>query len=396
MGFIGIIFSHTSLPYQQSRILKGIDAMIRDSASMSVMIETIGSRNQRWLQRKRDEFLLLLDESRDGNTIPRTKRIVDGMQKVGGQSNSLPRSIVRQTSSSQHAFSSLSSSSGSGGSSSEGKDHEMRSKRRRKLHNQTTPAAAKGSEVQISQSSGSSNDNNKHASFPGDAIPEETGDSSSSSCDDEPLREPDKGSETPASTETQLLAPPQGPNSPTDLARPVLGNHVGAQLPANIARSGISHDVKPSASMALPNGHANLSRAPATALPPFAGLGRQRPALPVGGPAAASIASNGGDPLLAASMVAQVHTLRHKESLLSGGSLTGDRNLIDDDRSVPSNSSTKKSRGIRAGYYINEDDMILTDNVLMCPFLLKSQGAVDNGALAECIMPGESSISFLK
>jgi len=95
-------------------------------------------------------------------------------------------------------------------------------------------------------------------------------------------------------------------------------------------------------------------------------------------------------------MVAQVHTLRQKESLLSGGSLSGDRNLVDDDRSVSSSSSTKKPRGIRAGYHINEDDMILTDNVLMCPFLLKSQGAVGNGALAECVMPGESSVIVLQ
>jgi len=397
---------------KQSRILKGIDAMIRDSASMSVMIESIGSRNQLWLQRKRDEFLHLLNESRGGKAIPRTRRIVDDLQKVCGQSD-MPRNIVRQTSSSQHAVSSLSSSSGSGGSSSEDKGHEMRSKRRRKLHNKTAPAAANGAEIQIS------NDNGKHASFPEHPISEETGDSGnlnssgqeetdsdnnsrvakkqhisdySSSCDDEPLRESNKGSETPASTETQLLAPPQGPIPLSDLARPVLGHHEVSQLPTNIARSGISHDVKPSA-IALPNGHPNLRKAPATALPPFAGLGRRHHALPACGPAAASVASKGGDPLVAASMVAQVYTLRQKESLLSGGSLTGDRNLLDDDRSV-SSSSSKKPRGIRAGYHINEDDMILTDNVLMCPFLLKSQGAVKNGALAECIMPGMLRATF--
>ena len=385
------------------------------------MIESIGSRNQLWLQRKRDEFFLLLDGSRDGKSIPRTRRVVYGLQKVGGQSDSMPRNIARQTSSSQHAISSLSSSSGSAGSggsagsSSEGKGQEMRSKRRRKSHNNASPAAATGAEIQIS------NDNDKHTSFPGDPISEETGDSGnlnssgqeetdsdnnsrvakrqhisdfSSSCDDEPLRESNKGSETPASTETQLLAPPQDPNPLSDLARPGSGQHGVAQLPTNIARSGISHDVKPS-EIALPNGYANLSRAPATELPPFAGLGRKH-ALPADGPAAASVASSGGDPLVAASMVAQVHTLRQKESLLSGGSLSGDRNLVDDDRSVSSSSSTKKPRGIRAGYHINEDDMILTDNVLMCPFLLKSQGAVGNGALAECVMPGESSVIVLQ
>jgi hypothetical protein len=53
-----------------------------------------------------------------------------------------------------------------------------------------------------------------------------------------------------------------------------------------------------------------------------------------------------------------------------------------------SQSSRQKYRGIQASYYINEDDMVMTDDVLMCPFTFRSLDAVWCGALAECVMPG--------
>merc|ERR1711862_1078449 len=100
-----------------SRILKGVEAMIRDTASMSVMIETIGSRNHQWLERKRDDFILTMDPS-SGNTLNRTRSIVSGLQNAGGVQH-MPHNILRQSSQTQHAISSLSSSSGSGGSSND-------------------------------------------------------------------------------------------------------------------------------------------------------------------------------------------------------------------------------------------------------------------------------------
>jgi hypothetical protein len=48
----------------------------------------------------------------------------------------------------------------------------------------------------------------------------------------------------------------------------------------------------------------------------------------------------------------------------------------------------EKLVSIKAYYHLNEDDMILTDDVLMCPFIFRSQDAVLCGALSECVMPG--------
>ena len=85
--------------------------MIRDSASMAVMIETIGSRNARWLQRKRDEFL-----SRDssvGDARRQANNADNSSTGTSSASGNMP-SMVGNTRM-QHAVSSLSnSSSGSG------------------------------------------------------------------------------------------------------------------------------------------------------------------------------------------------------------------------------------------------------------------------------------------
>jgi len=49
---------------------------------------------------------------------------------------------------------------------------------------------------------------------------------------------------------------------------------------------------------------------------------------------------------------------------------------------------------IRASYHVNEDDMILMDDVLMCPFTFRSHDAVLCGSLAECVMPGMLRANF--
>jgi len=66
---------------------------------------------------------------------------------------------------------------------------------------------------------------------------------------------------------------------------------------------------------------------------------------------------------------------------------------IDND-ATSSQSSGQNQRGIQAHYHINEDDMILTDDVLMCPFIFRSREAVWYGALAECVQPGMLRATF--
>jgi PAS domain-containing protein len=60
-------------------------------------------------------------------------------------------------------------------------------------------------------------------------------------------------------------------------------------------------------------------------------------------------------------------------------------------------SSSNSSNGrvqIKAYYHVNEDDMILMDDILMCPFVFRTQDAVLCGALAECVMPGMLRANF--
>lgn len=54
------------------------------------------------------------------------------------------------------------------------------------------------------------------------------------------------------------------------------------------------------------------------------------------------------------------------------------------------------SNELGAYYAVNEDDMIMIDDVLMCPFIFRSKNAVLCGALADCVMPGMLRANFSK
>lgn len=49
---------------------------------------------------------------------------------------------------------------------------------------------------------------------------------------------------------------------------------------------------------------------------------------------------------------------------------------------------------IECYYAINEDDMEVIDNCLMCPFIFRSRNAVLCGALTDCVMPGMLRATF--
>ena len=77
--------------------------MIRDSASMSVMIETIGSRNIRWLHHKRDDFLTRHHYSQ--STL--------ALRSRGAAGNTMPQLVLRPNEQLGYHISSSSSNSGS-------------------------------------------------------------------------------------------------------------------------------------------------------------------------------------------------------------------------------------------------------------------------------------------
>ena len=47
-----------------------------------------------------------------------------------------------------------------------------------------------------------------------------------------------------------------------------------------------------------------------------------------------------------------------------------------------------KSQQIGCFYAINEDDMLMVEDVMMCPFVYRTKNAVLCGALADCVVPG--------
>jgi PAS domain-containing protein len=51
---------------------------------------------------------------------------------------------------------------------------------------------------------------------------------------------------------------------------------------------------------------------------------------------------------------------------------------------------------ISAFYAVNEDDMSILDDVLMCPFVFRTQNAVLCGALTDCVVPGMLRANFSK
>jgi hypothetical protein len=415
--------------------------MVGDAASMSVMIETIGSRNLRWLQRKRDDFLTRSPSSKH---IKISKK-ASSSSRSSGSSSVMPHDILQNNGRLQHAISSLSSSSGSSaGSSDETRDvganangqHSSKKtkKKDRKNNNGTTEEGAstlaeKAKAKKVSSSS-SSNDTRKFAAamnisnnvndfhdYHAPSLPDPLLDSGGSSPESDSPHDGDSdhcvvtnnkhmctdsssgddlNSKNGFSSDGKPISNQAGKTEDNSKAETITKNI--SKLPPNIARSGgISHNVTATAmppAASLPNGHAQLSRAPVTALPPFAGIGKKAPVaqqpnqlqndkkssyLPNMPMNSNDIRKQGGS-----------SNLSHSHSNHRGSS-----NIITiDNDTTSSQSSTQKNRGIQAYYHINEDDMCMTDNVLMCPFTFRSLDAVWCGALAECVMPGMLRVCF--
>jgi hypothetical protein len=359
---------------------------MNDAAGLSVMIEGIGCRSPRWMQIKREEFLML-EETQRG-------------------SRKMPRCVVRQESRLQHAISSLSSSSGSSNHASSSEDSEKRKRMPPKLGlgmmprpegetvasitmNGGQPFKVSGS----SRSGGSSNSDHRKSpdaskeyhDYHAKPLPDpklEDSERSSPSVEDFP--EESNGSSNSdtkrISTDSSsgddsaaaIAAPRPTKRKKTEYSSLNGGTTINSSsvscnpiLPPNIAKKGgIPHNVRPT------NGTARLSVAPAVALPPFAGIGKK-----LGGGGGIGSGLGGGTSSL--SNLAQARD----------GSGKGPA-VISADVETSSSESNSRVPQIRAYYHINEDDMILMEDVLMCPFVFRSQDAVLCGALAECVMPG--------
>jgi hypothetical protein len=365
---------------------------------MSVMIESIGSRSKRWMQIKREEFMLVEEAARGSKNVPSC--------------------LQRQPSRLLHAISSLSSSSVSRKESSESNSKSGEHEKRRDMvgNAECKPTSVGPVSVQedgdgatkVSLSSGSGNEDSSKGSSQGyhdynakplpdpklvdgdasnrsiDESPEDSGnskgqniaDSSSddaiSNCADEPDLKRRKVDFSVASSVKTLTSDESGHSTPC------------TSLPtAKIAKSGgIPHNILPVLKKlqkigSTANGPARLEMTPPVPVT-FAGIGKR---------STARVSSYG---------TASKADKSTSSSTSVGNSANGGPAMISADAETSSNSSSCNMPQIKAHYYINEDDMIIMDEVLMCPFIFRSQDAVLCGALSECTSPGMLRAHFSK
>jgi hypothetical protein len=340
---------------------RGVSAAINDSASLAVMIECIGSKSSRWMQIKREEFL----------SLEQSKR---------AQNRSTPRCIIRQDSRLNRALSSLSGSSESANDSG-----AERVKKSSLPHpDQIAATASKASEakkVSSSSVSGSGSDSAKQAGnerlhdynaapLPDPKLTDETGDSSPIEGGVVGKRQPPGSSTTDSSDDTSVERQQHAHKRrkvDTDSIAPSERSSASSCLPPNIAKKGgISHNIKPVIDPG--NGAARLREAQQITLPPFAGIGKRT--ADVSFKIEASVKRT-SVPVMASPAPAFI---------------------VDVDTS--SNEDGACAPQILCSYHINEDDMILMEDVLMTPFVFRSQDAVTCGAFCECVMPGMLRASF--
>jgi hypothetical protein len=457
------------------------------------MIETIGSRNLRWLHRKRDDFVTRV-ASKNHPQMAQRSRVI----------GTIPQALHRN-SQLQGQISSLSSNSGSSTGFGSSSDEERRLAQRRKtqgksdsdelrdhLHVTYSDRNKQGSSTVANVSSlssssetrqqllrdqhhGSSNDYHDYDApslldpLPDPGMSNSSGSdgidsdncvvgkhmfTDSSSGDDEKMTTDAELNRTkkrkPA--HNQICEEAEAEARAVSLTDATVPQHNAAtgrsnSLPSNIARyGGIAHNVKavlplpvgiaatataPSVTTnnSLLNGKNNLRRAPAVALPPFAGIGKRK--YPPASPAhkvekntaerTASLSSaTEPPPFLVPNRPRQPSDPNNPGTQHASGtdfgsekSSSNNNNISNNSNSNPSpssayhhggrnrntitidnESSSRNQLGIQAHYHINEDDMILTDDVLMCPFIFRSQEAVRCGALSECVQPGMLRASF--
>ena len=418
----------------ECRKTRGIEGMITESASMSVMIEGIGSRSTRWMHIKREEFLM-----RQDNT---------------------PTTVMGQNGNMQHAVSSLSSSSGSSNGNGSGCEEDLN--QHRNLDSSTRaigkacnksmkqklggPPAASGANKVSSGSSGSEyrNENNNNTSneyhiYNAPSLPDPmySGESCAGSDSTNELQgvmvnsvctdssSTDEDNKQPAITTSKnknrddekrrdSSSAPNGNSATTipvnDENSPAMQQVQRTGLPPNIAKTGgIAHSIRPASSRlgAMPkpvkNGSDRLKTSPVIPLPPFFGIGKQAPPAKkvsqdqsnTGGQVTTTGPSS-KPPLPTGSKSQTLSGILNSKipSRIGSGSDTPSASaspILSSPVGIGTDNSTNSSRSIpqiKAYYHVNEDDMLLTDDVLMCPFIFRSQEAVMCGALAECIMPG--------
>lgn len=419
--------------------------MVCDSASLSVMLEGVGHFNSRWMQIKREEFTAL-EESKRAGTNKRTPRCIKhqesrlqhAISSLSSSSDDFSKSSEQETTDSspilvksiklshlptegtligpknatEKSFSGdhpkrankASPSDSSDASNNNCMNNIIMRDASKDFHdynamplpdpkigynnnnNNTQRNSSGGSslsedspeESNTKNCNGDGNNNNNTTKRPN---------STDSSSGDDSVEPPPAAKRRKADDAMNDAPRPDGAKSAASLSQQQWSTTSStALLPPSIAKKGgISHNVRPTAEPAassnIGNGASRLQVAPAIVLPPFSGLGKR----PCVAAAAAAVNSSAGAPLSVKSDT--MTTSMHSSNTMYNNAKQGPT-IISADVESSSCSEEDDCMQIRANYHINEDDRILMDDVLMCPFMFRSQGAILCGSVTETVMPG--------
>jgi PAS domain-containing protein len=288
---------------QDCRILHGIEAMIADAASQSVMVERIGSRNSRWQLIKRKEFVRKHGElgGRDVDFQPVGTRL-------------------------QNIDSSLSGSCSSDSSTGYVASHSKKRARSGVETSYTGNVLAGGVATNVSSASEGSNLGRMPQMYAKDNVSESS-----------------DGYNTSNNAKSLCTDASSGDDSYGGKERPL------KRLPANIAKSGgIKHNF--------------------------------------GAPQDAMTAKFNMVPTVGAQQD------EAKSDFTASEGTSGPTVILNDAIGFSKDNVDE----LGSYYCINEDDMIVIDDILMCPFVFRSKNAVLCGALADCVMPGMLRAKFSK
>ena len=401
-------------------MVRGISGVIADAASMSVMVERIGYLNPRWQSIKRKRFLhgrenIIVDGGNSATegevtTIPHHSGSRRNRRRRRRQHSSRSCSSERaqrqedsEGSNSNTAMSSLSSSASAESSTSSNSSNSSREddrNRERKLHQNGKKKKRSSSALAHKKRDGP---NLERDGENGTSHKEKRARKNSSSPSNIDGGDTDKKNRlSPLSSEESSSSSNHGKNnenadqgSPADVSKPsstekkdqksdedkkVDVNTVAPQsIPGvKIAKSGgIVHNIRPVLH--------DLSSSTAAVVAAVAPPAQNTPG--------SAMAPNYMAPVPIPSLSQPqppVHASNPRMYYV-GPEYVRRRPIVP---AVILNDPMGCTEELGAYYSINEDDMILMDDILMCPFVFRSKNAVLCGALADCVMPGMLRAQF--
>jgi hypothetical protein len=330
---------------KECRISKGLDAVMNDSASLSVMLESIGCYSSRWVRIKRDRFLRLEESKR----CPSKKK---------------PSCIERQDSRLQHTISSLTCSS----ESINQKEEEDQSL----INNQNNTTMSKDSNSNTNKVSSSSGGSGGSGSDGGSNESRELQNFNTKQMQDR------KKTEAPPNIGDSIHSDESPGENSSDISFDGPGKR---PISSDLSSSEYDSDLPLSLKRRKSDPHGYI--AGTINLPTNISSNGE-----VTHPTSLTSTRHQEKNVDYALNVRQLSQQPAAAAIVDGHVESGPHVIATDVGDGSSDSDDSISPQIKGQYHFNDDDIMIMDDVSMCPFVFRSHNAVICGAMAECIMPG--------